>query len=306
MRTLAGAWGAIAMLAGFAQAPAMAQDEPLTFKPTTQWAVEYGADYCRLARDFSDGKDTISIAMERIQPGNTLRLQFVGDAIKTFRGANQLGYRYLPSGDNRVVLPARATATNGQQFLNFGEVFIGPAPRFPAPGEAPAPPAPYTREGELDYAAGVNAILLTDGMIRPIRIETGSLKAPVGVVQNCADDLLKVWGLDVEAHKRLQRPVFPASDVTKWLPGGTLGFEDFGRIAGSANQFRVMVDADGRATACHVHFPSLEAAKNERICKALLANGKFMPALSAEGKAIASYWTVAPFWLMPPPPGFGR
>jgi hypothetical protein len=306
MKRFAGALNAIALLGSVAQAPAYAQDDAAVFKPTTQWAVEFGEDYCRLARDFSDGKDTISLAMERIQPGNAVRLLLVGDAIKTFRGADQLGYRYLPSGDNRMVLPSRGTARNGQQFINFGDIFVGPALKFPAPGETPAPPPPYTRQSELDYAGGIDAIMLTDGMINPIRIETGSLKPPIEVVQNCADDLLKYWGLDPDAHKNLQRPVFPAADATKWLPSGTIGFEDFGKLSGGSNQVRVLIDATGKPTACHVHWPSLAQATNDKICKALMEKGTFMPALDSGGKAIASYWTVAPFFLLPPPPGFGR
>lgn len=301
MRKFAVAVSALALASGTAHA----QDNATVFKPSTQWAVEFGDDYCRLARDFSDGTNTISLAMERIQPGNTVRLLLVGDAIKTFRGTTQLGYRYLPGGDNRIALPMRGVATNGQQFINFGDIFVGPAPKIPAPGEAPSFPPPYTRAAELTYAEGIEGLLLTDGLIAPIRIDTGSLKAPIEVVQNCADDLLKYWGLDAEAHKSMQKPVFPATDTTKWLPGGTFGFEDFGKLAGGANQFRVMVDAAGKPTACHVHWPSLEAGKNDTICKALVEKGAFTPALDGSGKAIASYWTVQPFFLMPPPPGFG-
>lgn len=296
MKRFAAALSAVALMSGAAQA----QDNAKVFRPSTQWAVEFGEDYCRLARDFSNGSDTISLAMERIQPGNIVRILLVGDAIKTFRGATQLGYRYVPGGEDRTSMPLRGVATNGQQFINLGDVFVGPAPKFPAPGEAPSMPAPYTRQGELAYADGITGLMLTEGTIDPIRIETGSLKAPIEVVQNCADDLVKYWGLDADAHKSLQRPVFPASDSTRWLPGGTFGFEDFAKFNGGANQFRVMVDAAGKPTQCHVHWPSLDRAKNDRICKALVEKGAFMPALDSSGKAIASYWMTSWFFLTPP------
>jgi len=72
--TLAGApIAAAAQSAGAAAAAA-----PDAYKPAGQWTADYGDDYCRLARNFSDGTNTMALALERIQPGPDMRLIFVG------------------------------------------------------------------------------------------------------------------------------------------------------------------------------------------------------------------------------------
>ena len=296
MKTSVAAVSLIALLSGTAQAA----DGPHVFKPSSVWAADFGENYCRLTRDFSDGKDTVSIVMDRIQPGNAMRVLVVGDPIKLFRSAERLGYQYLPAGDERMATPVKGEMGKGPPYYNLGDILIGPLPKLPAPGTPPAPPAPYTRDGELEFAAGIKGLALTKGMVNPINIETGSLKEPIRIEQKCIDDLLTHWGLDAEKHKSLTRPAFPASDTRTWLPGDTIGFSDFNKLAVSNNQFRVLVDASGKPTSCEVHWPTLGESKNALICKTVMEKGKFLPALDAGGQAIASYSMLSPYFFMAP------
>lgn len=290
-RILAGA-SMLAVLSGAAHAADGAA--PHIYKPTSAWQADFGDDYCRLARSFSDGKDTLSVALERIQPGNSVRLILIGDGIRMYRGSDQMGYTFSPSGGERKGPFWRSETADKQQYLNLGEVFLA------GPPAAAGPPPPYDRSAEQEFAKGVNAIDITSGVIEPVRIETGGLKAPIGVLQQCADDLLAVWGLDAEKHKTMTRRAQPASEANKWLPSGTIGFKDFAKLGGAANQIRVIVGADGKPTACNVHWASLEQKTNDAICKAIMNKAAFIPALDASGQPMASYWTVAPFFLMAP------
>src|SRR3954467_13075622 len=77
-------------------------------KPAGPWALDYGDDYCRLGRVFSDGKDQLELGIERIRPGAPLRLVIAGDALKSFRGATDTGYTFLPAQTERTVRPLRA------------------------------------------------------------------------------------------------------------------------------------------------------------------------------------------------------
>lgn len=292
MRKILASASVLAVLSSTAHAAEASS--PHTYKPSSPWQADFGDDYCRLARSFSDGKDTLSVALERIQPTNSVRLILVGDGIKMYRGSNEMGYSLSPSGGQRKGPFWRSETGDGHQYLNLGEVFLA------GPPAAAGPPPPYDRAAEQEFAKGVNAIEINSGVMEPIRIETGALKAPVGVLQQCADDLLASWGLDPEKHKTMTRPVMPANEANKWLPTGTIGFGDFGKIGGSANQFRIMVSAEGKPTSCVVHWPSLEQKTNDAVCKAIMSKGSFTPALDAAGQPMASYWTVAPFFLMPP------
>jgi len=297
-----------ATAAGMLATPAHAA-EPQTFKPSGQWVADFGDDYCRLSRPFSDGTNTVTIALERIQPVNSVRLIMVGNGIRMYRGSTELEYTLAPSGGTRKGPFWKSVTADGQDYLNLGEAAIAQPGAFgPRPGAASGPPQPgqplsippYDRAAEQEFAAGINAIEITSGLIEPVRFETGGLKAPIGVLQSCADDLLKVWGLDPAQHQTMTRPAQPSGDASKWLPTGTIGFGDFGKLGGSANQIRVLVSAEGKPTACAVHWASLEQKTNDTICKSIMDKGQFFPAMNAQGQPMASYWTVAPFFLMPP------
>src|SRR5690606_40571048 len=73
--------------------------------------------------------------------------------------------------------------------LTLLQVSSGP----PAPGAEPASPQMYNRQAEQDAAGGVTEVVLDKGMTSPVHIDMGSLRAPLSVLQDCADDLLKVW-----------------------------------------------------------------------------------------------------------------
>ena len=291
-----------AAAAGLVTTPAQAADDsaPSVYEPSGPWQADFGEDYCRLARSFSDGEHELFLALERIQPGPMARLILIGDEFRLFRRATQLGYRYLPSGDDRMALLLRSETGDGQQYLNLGDIMMGPAFVPPEPGSPPTPPAPYTREGELDFAKDVTGIELDEGLLQSMQIDTGALKAPIEVLQACADDLLKYWGLDPEKHKTLTRPAFPASDATKWLPAGTLSFEDFGKLSGGANQIRLLLDEAGKPKSCDVHWPSLSENTNKAVCKALLEKAEYTPALDVSGQPMASYAMINAVFLFPP------
>lgn len=299
MKNLVAVVAALGMIAGTAHA---ADSTPRVFKPAGNWTADYGDDYCRLVRAFSDGTDQISFAMDRIQPGEFARVIMIGDAIKLYRSATELGIRDLPQGENRKVMFLHSTTADGKQYL-----LVGPMPFVPPPpGAPPAPPTKYDRDVELQYASGVSALELTDGTVAPVEIDTGPLKPVITAMQACTDDLVKSWGVDPEKQRTASRLAMPDGKTDKWLPQGTIGFGDFAKLGGGANMVRLMVDAAGKPTDCKIHFASLDQAVNDKVCRALLENAKFKPALDASGQPFASFYTTSPLFLFGPPPGGRR
>jgi len=284
-----------ALFAPVAQAGAQ---EAKVFRPASAWALDYGDDYCRLMRDFSDGKDTVGLFVERTQPGPMMRLIVVGNSIKLFRGSELVGFRFAPSGSERMV-PRLRFETNGEQYLNLGPTTFAERPA-PAPGTPPAMPGPYQPQDEVAAAAQVSGIALQHGLASPILIETGPLGEAAGALQACADDLLASWGLDAEKHRSLTRPVIPAGPTAGWIARDVVSFQDFARLSGGNNELRVMVDKAGKPTSCHVQWPSLAQTANEKICAGVMEKGEFTPALDQSGQAMDSYWTTSVFFLMPP------
>jgi hypothetical protein len=295
--TLAGApIAAAAQSAGAAAAAA-----PDVYKPAGQWTADYGDDYCRLARNFSDGTNTMALALERIQPGPDMRLIFVGPDLKLYRSAETIGWHFLPGDAERQARATRNENADGKQWYNFGLVKLAPmAP--PAPTTPPSPPEPYDRSAEQALAKGKTGILLDASLTSPVQIETGDLAAPIAALQACADDLAKTWGLDPAALRSQKSPVIPVGGGTGWLPQGTVGFADFAKLGGGSNLVRLVVDATGKPTSCAIHWATLDPTTNDKICKALMDKGRFTPAKDANGQPMAGYWVASPMFLGPPLP----
>jgi hypothetical protein len=296
---------AIAIAAALlAPAAVQASEGRGVFKASSAWALDYGEDYCRLMRDFSNGQETVGLFVERTQPGPVMRLVVLGDGVRLYRGSQEIGYRMSPSGAPRTVQRLRYQTADGQQYLNLGPTILADVPA-PVPGAPPAMPSPYTREGETALAATITGIALDRGLVDPVVLETGALGEAAGALQACADDLVASWGLDPVAHKSLTRPAMPAGPTAGWIASDAVPFADFAKLAGGNNELRMMIDASGKPTSCHVQWPTLDVAVNSGICTSVMGKAKFLPALDREGQAIDSFWTTSLFFLMPPFGGRG-
>src|SRR5690606_17131403 len=195
---------------------------------------------------------------------------------------------------------SRSQTGDGQQYLRIDGVYLTPvAP--PAPGTPPGPP-PYDRTAEQAVGKNLTGLRFDAGLTKPVQIETGRLEGPIKALQTCTDDLLQTWGLDAEKHKTLSAPAVPQLSPDGWLPSGTIPFSEFAKFAGGGNQVRLMLDAGGKPTACHIHSPTLDEALNGRICSLLMEKASFTPAKDAAGQAMASYWLGSPMFLGPPMP----
>ncbi|GAA0265421.1 hypothetical protein GCM10009127_00810 [Alteraurantiacibacter aestuarii] len=291
----------------------------MVYTQSGPWSLDFGDDYCQLASIYSNGDNEIALALERNRADNSVRMILVSDSIRTFRAADQIGYSYLPSGGERTARYIKSETPDGRDYFNFGNIIIGPdpfagfgaggpgGPGGPGPGPGGPPPGagagaqgadapfvqpPYDRAAELEFAAGINGIAFDEGLLRGFSLQTGSLRAPLEALQTCMDDLLVTWGLDYEKHRTMTRRAAPVGQAFEWIPRGTVGFQEFGAFGGARNPFRVMIDAQGKPTSCTVHWPSLAERKNEAICKGIMENGSFTPALDADGQPMASYWMV--------------
>jgi len=286
----------IAAAAIVAAPAAQAQDAPIVFRPSGNWTADYGDDYCRLIRTFTDGTREMSLALERLQPGGLVRLIVVGEGMRPFRGADQITAQFLPSGTSAKLGYARAETTDGKSFVSFDPVILTAPP-------AAGPPPMYSREREQEAARGITGFLLTEGLISPVRVETGSLGAAVGALQACADDLLTVWGLDADKHKTMT-----AGPILNFTPSGVLpqGMVPFSKLGGGANQVRLLIGADGKVTACTIYTPSLNQSLNDRICSLARKRASFQPAKDAGGQPMASVWIGSPMVLGPPVGGGWR
>lgn len=140
----------------------------------------------------------------------------------------------------------------------------------------------------------VEGLIVRDAFNRNLYLHTGELGAPMQAMQKCLDELYSHWGIDVEAHRTLSRPVRP------------LNFDDFSqrirqdypkamiskRLEGYL-RVRLSVSADGRPTACHLQSPLNDETFNRTACDTLMEHAQFSPALDAVGRPIASFFQTS-------------
>ncbi|MFB0611823.1 hypothetical protein [Aurantiacibacter poecillastricola] len=300
----------------------LAQDRaPRTFTPSGPWTADFGDDYCRLIGDFSDGDEVVTLAFERIQPGPAMRLLVVGDAFRSFGGAEQIGYAFEPRDESQdgLTTPFSSSRTpEGDRLTILSFVSFSPIPpltrmaalrrsggteaAYATTREAGEPPQSggYDPEAEQALAGGLRELVFDQGMMRPVIFEVGAMSDAAAVLQTCTQSLIESWGVDPQKHASLQRGVVPTGGPI--IPRAAPLFRQFSRLTGGYNQFRVMVSKDGAPTSCHVHFPLLEEQKNAEICEQVMANARFLPALDSAGEPIDSYWLVPAFALIDPGP----
>jgi hypothetical protein len=118
---------------------AQARDETNVFRPSGNWTADYGDDYCRLIRTFTDGQREFSLALERLQPGAQVRLIVVGEGMRPFHGADQIGYQFLPGGASGKARYARSETADGKSYVSFDPVALAPPPAFTPRCPAPRP-----------------------------------------------------------------------------------------------------------------------------------------------------------------------
>ncbi|QYU69666.1 hypothetical protein J4558_05890 [Leptolyngbya sp. 15MV] len=196
--------------------PAAAQDATLVLQPSTNWQLDYADDSCRLARQFGEGEDRVAFYIERYQPGDSFFLLVAGKPLRARNPHAKGVIRFGPDG-------AEATHWQTGQLGEFdpallvNSMWVRYIPRDP---DAPRAKLPIDAvRNSLDPAteAAITWLEVKRGSDRVVRLALGSMGEPLAAMRSCTDDLLKHWGVDIEAHRSLSRAVTPKSDPTRWV-----------------------------------------------------------------------------------------
>lgn len=267
---------------------------PLRLAASSQWLVNYAEDSCRMARTFGEGEQRVVLIADRYEPGDLMRLSFYGKPARA--GADgDVRIRFGPTEAAQEI--AFYPATLGEKtpgiILKEG-VRIAPFTKAEQEAKDSAEDAEDFSFMLPDIGAereqAVTLIEASRSIREPFVLETGSLGAPLAALRKCTDELLDHWGIDVAKHAGLTRRVMPKNRPSRWMssndyPAGML-------IQGKRAivHFRLNVDAEGKPSACHIQQSTRPEAFDTAVCKAIMRNARFEPALDAAGAPIASYW----------------
>lgn len=269
--------------------------EPLRLQPSSKWNVHYGEDSCSMARSFGEGDQKVILVADRYAPGDELQLSFTGKPARTglLQGVVQVRFGPNEAVQDVEFYPATSADKTPAVILR-GSITI--APRSP---EEKAAYDAAVDTGNMDFQsskiapereAAATFIEVKRSIREPFILETGSLGPPLEALRKCTDELLGHWGIDVAKHVTLSRQVTPVSNPGKWVRSNDYPPAMIQQGKRAIVHFRLNVDTAGRPTKCHIQKSTRPQAFDDAVCKAILRNAKFDPALDAEGSPVASYW----------------
>lgn len=299
-----GTWALRALIMASAGALAavpatIAAKEPLRLAPMSKWHVNYSADSCRLARSFGTGKDEVVMVFDRFQPGDTVYMTLAGSPVSVRSDYREAVVQFAPGEVEQEASFEVGKMESGVSALIFldGMIVAGnDAARVAAVAEHNAKQKKddfaFTALPEIDPArnAAVTSVEIRMRGKPAVRLETGSMGAPMKALAACTDDLLRGWEIDVEAHRNLSRRATPTGNPGKWLNSNDYPPGMLMRGNQALVYFRLVVDAAGKPASCHIQQSTRPAEFDEAVCKGIMRRAAFEPALDAAGKPVVSYY----------------
>lgn len=266
--------------------------------PAGPWHIDYSRDSCNLMRTFGTGDDAVILRMEWFSPGPQFDLTLTGQSLEDNWPFENVFFRFLPdqrSPTKRKALTGRAVAPDG---TSHPELALGTTDLLGhANGDLrmrwPDPSAKQVAATDrLDYW----------GLARPsAELHLGSMTDPMAAVSACTTDLVKHWGLDPARQASLSRLAQPIGETYDWITPRDYPVKQVNEGRNGIVHARLMIDATGKVTACHVQEVVKQEGYADKTCAALLRSAKFQPALDAKGTPVASYFIYKVRYLMSGP-----
>lgn len=276
-------------------APTYARDV-LRLQPSTRWVLEYADESCRLARNFGEGKDRITLMFDQFQPGDAFKIRVAGKPVGVNRMArvDDARLRFGPNEAEFEITAETARTTGGEPVL-----LVNGTHRLAAPTEEEKAAAKQRiREGrgfEPAPLGPVREAAATWLQLRKVAradlvLETGPMDKPLAALRECSWDTVRSWGLNVEQQKRLIRKAHPKRGPQTWFNSSDYPMSMVrGGYEGIVN-FRLLLDQTGKPTDCKIQMSTRPKEFDEVVCRAVMKRAEFEPALDAQGRPVPSYW----------------
>jgi hypothetical protein len=183
-------------------APVHAQ-ELLHLQPSTPWVLDYAEEHCRLARNFGDGDQLVTLIFDQFEPGDWFRISLTGKPVEASRAKKDAALQFGPHEPEAEITGTIATAdrrkpafivNEAQRLapLNAEEKRAQEAARKDRISFEPTPIGP-AREAAAAW------LELRNAFRHNLRLEIGPRDKPLAALSDCSWDTIRSWGLDVEA-----------------------------------------------------------------------------------------------------------
>ena len=269
----------------------LAADDFETLSPNSKWIVSYDTDGCRLVRYFGEGDDNVLLIFNRYGPSEAFSLTLAGERFKLRRDNKPLTIRF---------------GTEGEQEENFYPGSLGEKPALIQGGSMRLAPLTEAQKNAVEDSkpqyyydpppigsareAAITAVSIGGNLRKPVLLQTGPMDKPMAAFSTCTDNLVTSWGLDPEKQKKLSREAAPAENYGRWITTNDYPMDMVRAGQPAIVQFRLNVDASGRATDCHIQSTTRPKEFDAAVCRSLMKRASFIPALDSDGKPVPSFW----------------
>jgi TonB family protein len=272
---------------------ALSATERRQLKPTSKWVLNYAEDSCRLARQFGDGDDQITLFLDQFGPGEWFRIMFLGKSLRSRSDTRPLRgtIRFGPHEAEADVAGLMGMTGDLPTFMVERAQRLAPLSAAEKAASEDAErrgmefePEPISAERER----AATWLELRKAFRSDFVLETGRMDQPLAALRQCAWDTVKSWGLDVDQQKSLSR-----KPVAK--PGIWIRSSDYpaAMIRGGYQglvHYRIIVDENGKPVSCHIQASTRPKEFDDVVCRSAMKRAEFEPALDANGKPVRSYW----------------
>lgn len=286
---------ALALCAGafscWTSTAALAARAPLSLPRDGKWVMDYDTDACQLAASFGTGKDAVTFVLRRFEPTDRFYLDLISQSISLAQPADKVTIDFGPVTNPRRLTPSLGTYNDGTAILGIGTDLLD---REPAREGKTLPEITPEQEAAVTY------VEVRQGVRQPLRLELGSMGAPMRAMRTCIDDLVRTWGFDPGALATLRSPPRPIGSPGDWLRASD--YPDRLSLAGTQGmvQFRLDVDKSGTVAGCHIQGHTKPEEFNPLTCGLITSRAKFQPALDAAGKPVKWWYVNRVFWILTP------
>lgn len=284
--------GSVVLLALYAP-PAAAADEPRRLAPSTEWSVSRDGESCFVAREFGGERNGVTFALQAFSPeAVSYNVVLQGNALPSRDpGAIEFAFRF---GPDAVALPTTGVLGGSKLPRLTFSVSLEAADVLAA--RRNGDPLPPTIDSARE--AAVDELELAFSRGRPFLLQLGAMTEPLRQLRECTAGLPERWGLDPAVQRSLSRAPVPI-DTASWIGPGSYPWE-YLRNAMSVRVFvRLMTDEQGAVSQCVVQSPRGENIAGAIVCRELVRNARFEPALDLEGHPVPGYHTTMIFFNTP-------
>lgn len=253
--------------------------EPLHLKPASKWVMRHQDDSCRLVRLFGADENKMMVIFTRFGPGSRFRMTLAGEPVDIHSDRRPLKVQFGTHEKEQKVPYAIGEAGGLPALIAIRQVRIDGLEKSPE----------RKRLNKQRYAA-IEFMKVRVGQKKPVLLDTGSFAGPFGAMNKCVRELVTSWGVDFEQHRKRSKSVRPIGNTRDWVRSEEYPTKMLKQRQPALVNFRLSVDENGKATACHIQQTTRPREFDDAVCDGLMKRSSFTPALDAEGNPMASYW----------------